>query len=82
VAPRLKELGLTINCEGGGRIKHQNNSILVYGYSVVRASAVNGSYIVLIKGYGQADHSTTVDILRRNYLHYPADNITFSNSGY
>ena len=37
IAPRFDELGLTYECLGGGRIKHNNDAkrIKVYGYSVV-----------------------------------------------
>ena len=37
IAPRVSELGLTYKCVGGGRIRHEshNQSIFVYGYSVV-----------------------------------------------
>ncbi|PIO69706.1 Janus/Ocnus family protein [Teladorsagia circumcincta] len=34
---------------------------------------------ILIKGFGQADHSITVDILKKQYPDY---HITFSNEGY
>ncbi|KJH46212.1 Janus/Ocnus family protein [Dictyocaulus viviparus] len=55
-----------LKCVGGGRIRHENDAkeILVYGYS---------------QGYGQADHSITVDILKK---YYPDYHITFSNEGY
>lgn len=37
IAPRVSELGLAYKCVGGGRIRHEsrNQSIFVYGYSVV-----------------------------------------------
>ncbi|KAJ1373201.1 hypothetical protein KIN20_035549 [Parelaphostrongylus tenuis] len=55
-----------LKCVGGGRIKHESDEkrILVYGYS---------------QGFGQADHSITVDILKKRYPDYQ---ITFSNEGY
>ncbi|WP_411017647.1 hypothetical protein, partial [Salmonella sp. s51090] len=54
-------------CVGGGRIQHspQEKSISVYGYSM---------------GYGQADHSITVEKLKAKYRDYTS--ITFSNEGY
>ena len=39
-------------CLGGGKIEFNGKMISVYGYSVT---------------YGQADHSKTIDILRRNF---------------
>ncbi|KAK6046169.1 Janus/Ocnus family protein [Cooperia oncophora] len=55
-----------LDCVGGGRIKHEDKAkkILVYGYS---------------QGYGPADHSVTVDILKKQYPDY---DISFSNDGY
>ncbi|XGW23528.1 hypothetical protein V3C99_005619, partial [Haemonchus contortus] len=43
-----------LSCVGGGRIRHDDDAkeILVYGYS---------------HGFGRADHSVTVDILKRRY---------------
>ena len=37
VAPRLREKGLTYDCVGGGRIKHESSTktLYIYGYSVV-----------------------------------------------
>lgn len=69
VAPRLSEQGITYECVGGGRIRHEskNKTLFVYGYSV---------------GFGQANHKLTVEILKRKYCYYPEENITFSNSGY
>ncbi|KAK6046239.1 Janus/Ocnus family protein [Cooperia oncophora] len=56
----------SLKCIGGGRIRHEDDAkeILVYGYS---------------HGFGQADHSITVDILKKRYPDY---HITFSNEGY
>ncbi|WKX92149.1 hypothetical protein Q1695_010293 [Nippostrongylus brasiliensis] len=55
-----------LKCLGGGRIRHEDDAkeILVYGYS---------------QGYGRADHSVAVDILKKRYPDYK---ITFSNEGY
>lgn len=55
-----------LKCVGGGRIRHEDDAkeILVYGYS---------------QGYGKADHSITVDILKKRYPDYK---ITFSDEGY
>ncbi|KAJ1373200.1 hypothetical protein KIN20_035548 [Parelaphostrongylus tenuis] len=46
-----------LKCVGGGKIKHENDKkrILVYGES---------------QGFGQADHSKTVDILKKRYPDY------------
>lgn len=55
---------MNIECIGGGRIKVSDKSILVYGYS---------------KGYGQCDHTLTVELLKEVYPHY---DITYSNDGY
>uniref|UniRef100_V5H7A9 Uncharacterized protein n=1 Tax=Ixodes ricinus TaxID=34613 RepID=V5H7A9_IXORI len=59
--------GLELECLGGGRIIHNpdRKEIKVFGYS---------------QGYGQADHSKTVEILKNFYPNY--DSITFSNEGY
>ena len=37
VAPRLREKGLTYDCVGGGRIRHESSTktLYIYGYSVV-----------------------------------------------
>ena len=37
VAPRLSEQGITYECVGGGRIRHEskNKTLFVYGYAVV-----------------------------------------------
>jgi len=60
-------LGMDCQCRGGGRINHnsEEKKILVYGHSV---------------GYGKADHSKTVAILKGHYKEYSS--ITFSNEGY
>ncbi|XP_041379591.1 14 kDa phosphohistidine phosphatase-like [Gigantopelta aegis] len=52
VAPRLCEKGLTYDCVGGGRIRHESNTktLYIYGYSV---------------GFGQANHRITVDIFEK-----------------
>ena len=65
-APQLKTLGLSAECIGGGRIKHDlaNKALDVYGYSM---------------GYGRADHKITVAKLKNHYAGY---NITWSNDGY
>lgn len=59
--------GLETECLGGGRIIHNPDclEIKVFGYS---------------QGYGQADHSKTVEILKRNFPDYKS--ITWSNEGY
>ncbi|CAD5206121.1 unnamed protein product [Bursaphelenchus okinawaensis] len=58
--------GLSADCLGGGRIKHDadGKSIKVYGYS---------------QGYGQADHKIAVDMLKQKYPDY---DVTSSNDGY
>ena len=54
-------------CRGGGRINHNaaEKKILVYGYSM---------------GYGKADHTKAVELLKKKYPNY--NSITFSNEGY
>lgn len=60
-------LGMDCQCRGGGRINHNasEKKILVYGYSM---------------GYGKADHSKVVELLKKTYTNY--ESITFSNEGY
>jgi len=60
-------LSMDCQCRGGGRIKHDaaDKKILVYGYSM---------------GYGRADHTKAVELLKRRYPDYSS--ITFSNDGY
>lgn len=67
VTPNIEALGLDCECVGGGRICHkpEEKSIKVYGYS---------------QGYGKADHSITVGLLKKKYPDYTS--ITFSNDGY
>ncbi|XP_066946652.1 14 kDa phosphohistidine phosphatase-like isoform X2 [Macrobrachium rosenbergii] len=67
VAPAIEKLGLDCECLGGGRILHdaEKKTIEVFGYS---------------QGYGRADHSISVAILKKKYPDY--DKITFSNDGY
>lgn len=67
VTPGIEKLGLDCECMGGGRIRHEpdKKAILVYGYS---------------QGFGKADHSITVDLLKKKYPDY--DKITYSNDGY
>ncbi|PIK36301.1 hypothetical protein BSL78_26868 [Apostichopus japonicus] len=62
-----KNKDLRLSCLGGGRIEHSpdRKSILVYGYSV---------------GFGKADHSITVGLLKSRYPDYTS--ITFSDEGY
>ncbi|XP_015182755.1 PREDICTED: 14 kDa phosphohistidine phosphatase-like isoform X4 [Polistes dominula] len=57
---------LEVKSLGGGRIQHdpEIKSIRVYGYS---------------QGYGQADHSLAVDLLKTKYPDY---DITWTNDGY
>jgi len=62
---KLREAGLDGQCLGGGRIKRtSDNKIVVYGYSM---------------GFGRADHSKTVDVIRK---HLPDADITWNNEGY
>ncbi|CAL8072101.1 unnamed protein product [Orchesella dallaii] len=49
---------------GGGRILREGNKISVFGYS---------------QGYGRADHTLTVEILKRSF---PTHDISWSNDGY
>ena len=85
VAAKFCELELEYDCLGGGRIDHkkEEKSILVYGYSMVSQRALLKYYIYYIlslQGYGRADHSVTVELLKEQYPDY--DKITFSNEGY
>ncbi|EDV27409.1 14 kDa phosphohistidine phosphatase [Trichoplax sp. H2] len=43
---------LTVECVGGGRIRRNENEILVYGYST---------------GFGRADHTITAERLRKAF---------------
>ncbi|XP_078606475.1 14 kDa phosphohistidine phosphatase-like isoform X1 [Branchiostoma floridae x Branchiostoma japonicum] len=67
VAPGIEALGFDCECIGGGRIQHSSSqrTILVYGYSM---------------GFGQADHSITVEKLKKKFPDYSS--ITFNNEGY
>ena len=64
---RLRAKGLDGQCLGGGRIFHDPSKkfIRVYGYSV---------------GFGRADHTKTVAVLRNKYG--PDYKIEWSNEGY
>ncbi|XP_012554664.1 14 kDa phosphohistidine phosphatase isoform X3 [Hydra vulgaris] len=61
------ELGIHTECLGGGRIDHDKDKkmILVYGYSV---------------GFGRADHSIAVELLKLKFPHYTK--ISYTNEGY
>ena len=63
---KLRKKGLDGQCLGGGRIIHkpQEKYIKVYGYSV---------------GFGRADHTKTVDVLK---AYYPDYRIEWTNEGY
>jgi len=56
--------GIDDDVLGGGRILREGNKISVFGYS---------------QGYGKADHTLTVEILKRAY---PSHEISYSNEGY
>ncbi|KAI8761382.1 14 kDa phosphohistidine phosphatase [Biomphalaria glabrata] len=53
----LEEIGVTCECVGGGKIEHDSlaKTITVFGYS---------------QGYGKADHSVTVRLLKEKYPDY------------
>nr|XP_020670472.1 14 kDa phosphohistidine phosphatase-like [Pogona vitticeps] len=55
--PEMEKLGFTCKCLGGGKIQHNSKEkkIRVFGLST---------------GYGKADHSMTVEILKRTYKDY------------
>ncbi|KAJ7338413.1 hypothetical protein JRQ81_012027 [Phrynocephalus forsythii] len=55
--PEMEKLGFTCKCLGGGKIEHNNKDkkIRVFGLST---------------GYGKADHSMTVEILKKTYKDY------------
>ena len=61
---RVLKVGLDCQCLGGGRIQHDPNYIKVYGYSL---------------GYGKADHTKTVALLKEKYPNYK---IEWSDEGY
>ena len=62
----IRKMGLDAQCLGGGRIRHDRPAkyIKVYGYSM---------------GFGRADHTKAVAILKEKYHDY---NIEWSNEGY
>ncbi|XP_062989480.1 14 kDa phosphohistidine phosphatase-like [Elgaria multicarinata webbii] len=57
VNPEMEKLGFVCKCLGGGKIEHnsKDKKIRVFGLSI---------------GYGKADHSVTVEILKRSYVNY------------
>ncbi|XP_063725906.1 sex-regulated protein janus-A-like [Symsagittifera roscoffensis] len=57
---------ISLSCPGGGRIERNNyeKTLFVFGYS---------------QGFGQADHSKTVSILKNKFPDYT---IEYSNEGY
>ncbi|KAH7723813.1 sex-regulated protein janus-A-like protein [Aphelenchoides avenae] len=63
---RVVGSGIRCKCPGGGRIDHDatNKKLKVYGYS---------------QGFGKADHSKAVDLLKEKYPNYT---ITWSDDGY
>lgn len=65
VRPGIEGLGGAAEVKGGGRIRHEAGNLHVYGYSV---------------GFGRADHTITVGVLKDFYPDY--SEITFSNEGY
>ena len=87
VSAKFCELELEYDCLGGGRIDHKKDekSILVYGYSMVSEMLhpYNGVLVfaTLQQGFGRADHSETVKLLKERYPEY-GDQITFRNEGY
>lgn len=66
VEEKIRACGLDAQCLGGGRIAHEPSAkrIKVYGYSM---------------GFGRADHTKTVTILKKKYPNYE---IEWSNEGY
>ncbi|GLV38021.1 janus A [Carabus blaptoides fortunei] len=66
VTPDIQKLGLDTECVGGGRINHDPDAknIKVYGYS---------------QGYGKADHSLSVVVLKKTYPDY---DISWTDDGY
>ncbi|NWQ64790.1 PHP14 phosphatase, partial [Neopipo cinnamomea] len=57
VNPEMEKLGYECKCLGGGKIDHnsKDKKIRVFGLST---------------GYGKADHSVTVEILKKVYTDY------------
>lgn len=66
VYERVHPLGLETECVGGGRILHEagKKHITVFGYS---------------QGYGRADHSKSVEVLKKHFRDYEID---WNNDGY
>jgi phosphohistidine phosphatase len=80
----LESGGYDSECIGGGRITHEAKKITVFGYSQVIQIKINYliNYLILIdfQGFGKADHSISVDVLKQ---HYPPDyKITWNDDGY
>ncbi|NWX87322.1 PHP14 phosphatase, partial [Nothoprocta ornata] len=57
VNPEMEKLGFECKCLGGGKIEHnsKDKKIRVFGLST---------------GYGKADHSVTVELLKKVYTDY------------
>ncbi|XP_066481406.1 14 kDa phosphohistidine phosphatase-like [Tiliqua scincoides] len=57
VSPEMEKLGFVCSCLGGGKIEHnsKDKKIRVFGLST---------------GYGKADHSVTVELLKKTYIDY------------
>ncbi|XP_059850402.1 14 kDa phosphohistidine phosphatase isoform X1 [Hypanus sabinus] len=66
VSMEIEKQGLYCECQGGGRIKHDNREkkIHVYGYSM---------------GFGRAKHEITTQILK---VKYPDYTVTWADEGY
>ncbi|XP_078282426.1 14 kDa phosphohistidine phosphatase [Rhinoraja longicauda] len=66
VSAEIERQGLYCECQGGGRIRHDNQEkkIHVYGYSI---------------GFGRAKHETTTEILRAKYPDYA---VTWADEDY
>lgn len=64
---QVKDRHYIADCYGGGRIEHNTKlkKIHVFGFSV---------------GFGQADHSITVNLLKQKYTDY--NDIWFTDDGY
>ncbi|XP_072096691.1 14 kDa phosphohistidine phosphatase isoform X1 [Mobula birostris] len=66
VSMEIEKQGLYCECQGGGRIRHDNGEkkIHVYGYSM---------------GFGRAKHEITTQILK---VKYPDYTVTWADEGY
>ena len=73
VEPDLMAAGLHCEVRGGGKILHQNNSIKVFSKSTggtIIHIVHSSNYCHHFAGFGKADHSKTVEILKNHFPEY------------